>query len=229
MRFGGLQKNTLIDYPGKISCVIFTSGCNFYCPYCHNPDLVGMSSSLYSEDFIIDFLKERQGWLDGVVISGGEPTLQEDIAIFCKKLKAIGYSIKLDTNGSNPEILKNLIMLGLVDYLAMDIKTDPYQYSPRITDSCPPEKILESIRIIMESGMPYEFKTTCVSPLINEEIMEKISRLIKGATIYALQKFQKEVVLHPEFFIINDYKIDEDAISKLKAIAESRVQRCIIR
>jgi len=229
LRFGGLQKNSLIDYPGKISCVIFVSGCNFDCPYCHNPDLVAESPSHYSEEHILEFLEHQRGWLDGVVISGGEPTLQKDIVLFCKKVRTMAYPVKLDTNGSKPHVLESLIAAGLLDYISMDIKTDPYHYAPIITKKCNPDTILSSIRTIMDSEIPYEFRTTCVKPLIDERIMDKITRLIQGATRYILQRFQKDVVLHPEFFKQNDYKIDEEELMRLRSIAEARVEECIVR
>ena len=133
MRIGGLQKNSLIDYPGKVSCVLFLSGCNFDCPYCHNPDLVRGSLSCHpflDEKAVYEFLKRRKRFLDGVVISGGEPTLNKNLFRLCEKIKQIGYPLKLDTNGSQPQVIKRLINEGLVDYIAMDIKTDPLHYSP---------------------------------------------------------------------------------------------------
>ncbi|MBW1769313.1 MAG: anaerobic ribonucleoside-triphosphate reductase activating protein, partial [Deltaproteobacteria bacterium] len=132
MLFGGLQKSSLIDYPGKLSCVLFLSGCNFDCPYCHNPGLVkGRFSdhAQFEEKTVYDFLEKRRGFLDGVVVSGGEPTLQKDLVSLCEKLKEMGYPVKLDTNGSRPQVLRSLIDEGLVDYIAMDIKTDLLRYS----------------------------------------------------------------------------------------------------
>lgn len=229
MHFGGLQKNSLIDFPGKISAVLFVSGCNFDCPFCHNPDLVKGSGIIFTENQIFDFLKKRSQWLDGVVISGGEPTLQKDIELFCKKVKELNYPVKLDTNGSIPNVLDSLIKAGLIDYIAMDIKTDPYLYSPVIVKNIDPETILSSIRLIMDSEISYEFKTTCLKPFINEEIMDRITLLIKGAKRYTLQRFQKSVVLHHEFFEQNDYQIDEEYFLKLKHMAQARVKECIVR
>lgn len=126
---GGWQKNTIIDYPGKVSCVLFLSGCNFSCPYCHNPNLVkvdGLPSCFLDEQTVLNFLEKRRGFLGGVVISGGEPTLQRDLFVLCKRIKQIGYPVKLDTNGSRPEVLKRLLKEGLVDYIAMDIKNRPF-------------------------------------------------------------------------------------------------------
>jgi len=133
MIIGGLHKNSLIDYPGKISCVIFLSGCNFDCPYCHNPELAkgrSLSTGYLSEDLIFDFLGSRKGFLDGVVVSGGEPTLQKGLISFCEKIRLMDYPVKLDTNGSRPEVIKKLIDEDLVNYIAMDIKTDPSHYTP---------------------------------------------------------------------------------------------------
>ncbi|MBW1821111.1 MAG: anaerobic ribonucleoside-triphosphate reductase activating protein, partial [Deltaproteobacteria bacterium] len=154
MVFGGLQKNSFIDYPGKISCVLFTSGCNFDCPYCHNPELVNgcaKYSPFSTENGVYDFLYSRKAFLDGVVISGGEPTLQKDLVSICEKVKNMGYPVKLDTNGSRPLVIKQLLDNGLVDYIAMDIKTDPFNYSPLIKKDFKPDSIISSIRIIMES------------------------------------------------------------------------------
>ena len=155
MNFGGLQKNSLIDYPGKVSCVIFMTGCNFNCPFCHNPSLVKgdmeCPASLKGAG-LYEFLESRKSFLDSVVISGGEPTLQKNLVKLCETIKKLGYSIKLDTNGSRPEELKRLIKEGLIDYIAMDIKTDPSNYKQLVWNGCNPEDILSSIVTIMESA-----------------------------------------------------------------------------
>jgi len=232
MVFGGLQKNSLIDYPGKISCVLFTSGCNFDCPYCHNPDLANgcaKYSPFSTENGVYDFLDSRKAFLDGVVISGGEPTLQKDLFSICEKVKNMGYPVKLDTNGSRPRVLKQLIDDGLVDYIAMDIKTDPFNYSPLIKKNCKPDNIISSIRIIMESELAYEFRTTCIKPIVNKQVIESISRRIKGAMLYVLQQFQNTDVLHPEFFQENEEPYDHDELLHFKSIAEPWVKRCIVR
>lgn len=232
MVFGGLQKNSFIDYPGKISCVLFTSGCNFDCPYCHNPDLAkgcAKYSPFSTENGVYDFLDSRKAFLDGVVISGGEPTLQKDLVTLCEKVKNMGYPVKLDTNGSRPKVIKQLIDEGLVDYIAMDIKTDPFNYSPLIKKDCKPDNIISSIRIIMESDSAYEFKTTCIKPIINKDIIESISRRIQGAMLYALQQFQNTDVLHPEFFQENEESYDPDELLHFKSIAEPWVKKCIVR
>ena len=232
MVLGGLQKNSFIDYPCKISCVIFVTGCNFDCPYCHNPGLVKgefTGSSLIDEKMVFDFLKKRKGFLDGVVISGGEPTLKKGLASFCDKIKRIGYPVKLDTNGSRPRVIKRLVDEGLIDYIAMDVKTDPFYYPQLIKKDCKPDDILSSIRIIMESDMDYEFRTTCVRPFVTSRIIGNIVKIIKGTMLYALQRFQDTGVLHPECFPQNCSGYKEKELIGLKSIAEPWVKRCIIR
>ncbi|MBU4345176.1 MAG: anaerobic ribonucleoside-triphosphate reductase activating protein [Desulfobacteraceae bacterium] len=231
MVVGGLQKSSLIDYPGKISCVLFLSGCNFACPYCHNPDLArGFLASDITENSIYDFLESRREFLDGVVISGGEPTLQKDLIQLCRKTKQMGYPVKIDTNGSRPLVVQILIDEGLVDYVAMDIKTDPTCYFPLIEKKYSPENIIASIRIIMESKIDYEFRTTCIKPFIDANVIESISRLISGAKLYVLQKFQNNTgVLRPEFFNGNECGCSDEELMHLKSIAKPWVKRCIVR
>ena len=230
MVFGGLQKNSLIDYPGKISCVLFVSGCNFNCPYCHNPELAkGNYPDHITEDYFYNFLARRKGFLEGVVISGGEPTIGKDLFSLCARVKQIGYPVKIDTNGSRPQAIRKLVDEGLIDYIAMDIKTDPFHYSPLIQKDCNPAHILSSIRIIMESTMPHEFRTTCLKPFVDENIIERIARLIQDSMLYILQRFHNTGVLHPEFFQENDRSFNEDELIHLKSIAEPWVKKCIIR
>ena len=232
MQIGGLAKNSLIDFPGKLSSVIFFSGCNFDCPYCHNPELAsGCSPNPSAINFneVCRFLETRQNFLDGVVISGGEPTLQTDLIAVCTQIKNLGYPIKLDTNGSRPGVLKRLVNEGLVDYIAMDLKTDPYLYNTYIKPDCDPDPIFASIQIIMNSGIDYEFRTTCVKPIVTRQTVERICRRIQGAQLYVLQHFRKNVVLHPEFFQDCDYEYSDDELMQLKALAEQWVGKCIIR
>jgi len=232
MFFGGFQKNSFIDYPGKVSCVLFLSGCNFSCPFCHNPDLAKGCHEYHetmAEEGIYNFLKTRREFLDGVVISGGEPTLQKDLFQLCERIKNLGYSVKLDTNGSRPNEVKNLINEGLVDYVAMDIKTDPIYYNPTIKKGANGQDIITSIQIIMESAKAYEFRTTCVKPLTNEKIIEGIARIIKGASLYALQEFRKTEVLNPECFQEPGSWYTEDEIMNFKTIVEPWVQECVVR
>lgn len=203
MLLGGIQKSSLIDYPGKLSCVIFLSGCNFDCAYCHNPSLVAGHSErcdFMDQDKLYRFLDQRKGFLDGVVISGGEPTLQKSLFKLCENIKELGYSVKLDTNGSRPKDLKKLLEHGLVDYVAMDIKTEPAKYHGLIRGDFNTDDLLSSIVAIMDTAPDYEFRTTCARGFVDEKVIENISHLIKGANLYALQSFNPAEILHPEFF-----------------------------
>ena len=232
MQIGGLVKNSLIDFPGKLSSVIFFSGCNFDCPYCHNPDLAsGCPAYAGAINFneICRFLETRQNFLDGVVISGGEPTLQTDLIQVCTQIKNLGYPLKLDTNGSRPGVLRHLLDEGLVDYIAMDLKTDPYLYTTYIKPDCNPDPIFSSIQIIMNAGIDYEFRTTCVKPIVTRLTVERICERIHGARLYVLQHFRKNEILHPEFFRDCDYEYCDDELRQLKALADQWVDKCIIR
>ncbi len=191
MKISGLQKLTLLDYPGKMACTVFTYGCNFRCPFCHNALLVTEENSdNISEDEFFAFLKKRQGILDGVCISGGEPTLQKDLAEFIGKIKAMGYAVKLDTNGSQPQVLRKLISENLLDYVAMDIKNSPAKYS--LTCSCEVNMadIKESVSLIIGSGIEHEFRTTTVRELHSAEDFAQIADWLEGNSRYFLQHFE---------------------------------------
>lgn len=232
MIIGGLHKNSLIDYPGKISCVIFLSGCNFDCPYCHNPELAkgkSLSFGYLSEDLIFDFLGSRKGFLDGVVISGGEPTLQKGLISFCEKIRIMGYPVKLDTNGSRPEVIKKLVNKNFVNYIAMDIKTDLSHYTSLIKDDCSMYDISLSVHIIKTSNIDYEFRTTCIKSLVNKSTIQNMSYLIKDSNLYALQQVSKTEVLHPEFFKDNANIYQHDELMQLKSVANQWVNKCIVR
>lgn len=231
---GGLTKNSFIDYPGKISCVIFTSGCNFRCPFCHNPDLVESAPScrggLISEDEITAFLEKRKGMLEAVVISGGEPCLQPGLAEFCKKVKSMGYLVKVDTNGSFPDVVKELLSKGLADYIAMDIKSGPDHYSEAAGKKVPFAAVERSIMLIREQAPSYEFRTTCVKPFMSPEIMHNVGALVKGASHYILQQCSRNVqVLSPEFLQDETRFFTDNEMEELKQIAEAYVHKCTIR
>ena len=232
MILGGLQKHSLIDYPGKVSCVCFVLGCNFSCPYCHNPDLVRKnvtSLSLVDEDGLYAFLEARIGFLDGVVVSGGEPTLNRDLTSLCQRIKALGYPIKLDTNGSRPEVIQGLIDKSLIDYIAVDIKTDSARYPALVEKGYDPAPLRSTVRMVMEWGAEYEFRTTCVKPLVDERAIAEIASMIQGAALYALQRFRRSKLLHPEFFRTLDPAFKEEEMIALKSFAEPWVERCILR
>jgi pyruvate formate lyase activating enzyme len=231
MRIGGLQKHSLIDYPGKVGCVLFLAGCNFCCPYCHNPQLVGASgtrAALPMED-ALRFLEKRRGLIEGVVVSGGEPTLQRGLTDACRRLKTMGYAVKLDTNGSRPQVLRRLAAEGLVDYIAMDIKMEPERYAGCISRRCEAGAVIESIQRVMESGIDYEFRTTCVKPLVTPQTIERIGRLIRGSRLYVLQPFMPGRMLRPDFFDGIDPCPSTLEMETLKEIAAPWVQRCLMR
>lgn len=229
MTLGGLQKNSFIDYPGRICAVLFTQGCNFACPYCHNPELLSSSGRSTAVDDALSFLKMRKGMIEAVTISGGEPTLQEDLGDFCARVKEMGYPVKLDTNGSRPEALGRLLDGGLVDYVAMDIKTDPDDYSRVRTHGVAQGNIRESIRILLSSGVPCEFRTTCIRPLVSIAVVEKIASAIEGASLYALQRFHDDTVLDPDFFRNGFAPFSDEELSRFAEAAAPYVGACIIR
>lgn len=192
MKIYGLQKMTLLDFPGKVACTIFTGGCNFRCPFCHNAMLVTQldKDNFYTEEEIFDFLRKRQGILDGVCISGGEPLMNDEIEDFIRAVKKLGFCVKLDTNGAYPEKLKNILSQGIVDYVAMDIKNTPEKYAQTIGvknfDFTP---IKESIDAIMHSGIAYEFRTTVVNEYHTVQDVEEIAKMLHGAQGYFIQNF----------------------------------------
>lgn len=216
MQIAGLQKTSLIDYPAKIASVVFTLGCNFRCPYCHNPNLIAAVSSdnLFDETVVFDFLKQRQGKIDAIVVSGGEPTLQKDLITFFMKVKELGFLTKLDTNGSNPDILLNLVNSNLVDYIAMDIKSPLEKYSNVVGRNVDILKIQESIDILMQCGVDYEFRTTVVKSQLSINDFEKIGHLLSGAKRYYLQKFVNKTTLDFDFKYEQTYNDEEFKIIK---------------
>ena len=192
MLIAGLQKLTLLDYPGKTACTVFTYGCNFRCPFCHNALLVTEKApDFISEQELFSFLKKRQGILDGVCITGGEPTLQKDLISFMKKIKDMGFLVKLDTNGYRPDALKEIISQGLADYIAMDIKASPENYPEAAGIAALDFSLIaDSIELIEKSGVPHEFRTTVTAELHSEEDFEKILTLFSQDTPYYLQQFK---------------------------------------
>lgn len=189
MKICGIQKVSLVDFNGHISTTLFTSGCNFACPFCHNAGLVTGKENIIPTEEILDYLLKRRKVLDSVCISGGEPTLQCDLPDFVKTIKDMGYLVKLDTNGTNLEMLKYLVDNHLIDYIAMDIKNSLAKYNLTI-DREYTLKIKESIDYIMNCGIPYEFRTTIVKEFHNENDIREIGELITGAERYYLQKFE---------------------------------------
>ncbi len=230
MVFAGLQKHSLIDYPGKVSCVAFVTGCNFQCPYCHNPDLArGNYPQRISEKAFLAFLTPRLSFLDGVVVTGGEPTLQPGLAELCRTLGAMGLAVKLDTNGSRPDVLLRLIECSCIDSIAMDLKTDLQGYGPPLCRKSMGAEIEKSIRIIMDSGLDYEFRTTCAPPFVDEARMGRMACSIRGAKRYILQACNPGDMLDADFFNGMAPRLSEEQMTRLRQIAAPLVASCGIR
>ncbi len=228
MKIYGLQKLTLLDYPGKTACTIFTGGCNFRCPFCHNALLVTDidSSNTYTEEEILDFLAKRKGLLDGVCITGGEPLMHNGISEFIKKIKQLGYKVKLDTNGTFPKKLAELLENRLVDYVAMDIKNSKEKYAKTAgVENINLSNIEKSINMLKSSDIDYEFRTTVVKELHTESDIEKIAEWIKGAKGYFLQNFEDSGNLIGG----NLSATEKQTLYKMKSKAEAFVQNTQIR
>ena len=191
MKLHGIQKMTLLDFPGCVSCTVFLGGCDFRCPFCHNFELIdGTIKPALDEDELLEFLKGRKGLLEGVAITGGEPLMHKELLSLIKRIRDIGYRVKLDTNGYHPDYLNEIISTGLVEYVAMDIKNSPEKYAITCgVESVDMDRIYRSVSILMNSEIEYEFRTTVVEELHTEEDFSKIGEVIKGAKRYFLQRF----------------------------------------
>jgi len=243
MIIGGLHKFSLLDYPEKVSAIVFTQGCNFRCQFCYNPMLVwpkgiGCKDTFSKEEEqkghpltegdLFDFLKTRIGKLDAVVITGGEPTLHKDLPEFIKKIKDLGFLVKLDTNGTNPEMIKKLLEQKLIDYIAMDIKATPEKYDLVTGVQTNLSKIKESITIIMKSGVPYEFRSTITPGLIKKTDIEGMGEMIKGADKWFLQQFKNDTdLVNPETQKTVPYSSLD--FEEMKKVAERYVRECGVR
>ena len=213
MIIAGLQRTTLIDYPGKLACIIFLAGCNFRCPWCYSAELVLPAKIIkqpkISEKEILDFLRERQGLLEGVVICGGEPTINKDLIQFLEKIKNLGYFIKLDTNGSNPKVVKDLVDRKLIDYVAMDIKTsfENPVYKNIMIEGITIDNIKESVEFLKKGTIDWDFRTTVVNTIHTKEDFLEIAKWIGGPNVkYYLQNFRAEKTIDPEFEKIEPFK-----------------------
>ena len=233
MNITGLQKMTLLDFPGKVACTVFLQGCNYRCPFCHNSDLLGaQGSQSLSEDALLSFLAKRRGLLDGVCITGGEPTLQKDLPLLIRRVKDLGFAVKLDTNGSNPHMLKQLLEAGVLDYVAMDIKNAPSRYAETVgIPGFPLEKTEESIRLLLAGAVPFELRTTVVEEFHDEAAMEEMGRwlfsLSGGQKIrhYFLQPFaDRDSVLKTGLHTPNPA-----ALQRFSRILESFAENICIR
>lgn len=229
----GLQRLSLIDYPNKIACTLFLSGCNFRCGFCHNPELVlAPINKEYSEEEILDFLEKRKGQLDGVCITGGEPllTLEKE---FLKKIKLSGYAIKIDTNGTNPEKLKELISEKLIDYVAMDLKASPENYNLITNANVQMDKIEESIQLIVNSGIDYEFRTTVIRRFHDEEEIKKMYEWISNLVGKKPKRYFFQGFVNNGKFIDNSFNqepnVSKDYLEKFKPLAEKYFEEVGIR
>jgi len=229
MEIGGLQKLSLIDYPGRLSCIIFTIGCNFRCSYCYNPSLVEGTCGRIPQKEIFSFLRKRKGLLDGVIITGGEPTIHNDLPDFIQRIKKMGFLVGLETNGTNPRMIKKLISKRLIDYIAMDVKAPLKKYKEIVNVEVDLDKIKESIDVIMNSGIEYEFRTTCY-PLLTKDDFIKIFKLIKGAKKYGIQQFLDKNTLmdtdlkpYPDKFLYELKKISEDYVEGVEVRASGGI------
>ncbi|MBD3329649.1 anaerobic ribonucleoside-triphosphate reductase activating protein [Candidatus Dojkabacteria bacterium] len=223
MEFFGIQKTTLIDYPGRIAATLFTHGCNFRCPFCHNPELVTemfSKDSKITEDDVLNFLKKRIGKLDGIVVTGGEPLLHKGLLKFLKKVKQLDFLVKVDTNGSIPKRIRALNKAKVVDYWAMDIKNSPEKYSQTSGVDVDLKKIRKSIRLIMESGVDYEFRTTFVPALHDDSSAVGIAKLVKGAKRFTVQNFRSGKTLDENFANHKGFKPEE--LKRFEEILQAR-------
>ncbi|MCX5850402.1 MAG: anaerobic ribonucleoside-triphosphate reductase activating protein [Deltaproteobacteria bacterium] len=229
MKIGGLQKVSLIDYPGLICAIIFVQGCNFKCPYCHNPELVDphLFKPCIKENEVLDFLNTRKGKLDAVTITGGEPTIQDDLEHFIKQIRKMGFAVKLDTNGSQPKIIKTLLDNKLLDFIAMDIKAPLEKYKNIVKVTVNANLIKESIRLILKAKIPYEFRTTVVESQLEEKDILQIAKLIFGAKSYFLQKFVPVKVLEKKF--LNEKSFPDEKFQEIKKHLENKIRSITIR
>ena len=231
MQIGGLQKTTLIDYPGRIAATVFLCGCNFRCPWCYSSELVLpekiKNQPRIPEKEFFDFLKKRKGLLEGVVLCGGEPTINKDLPDFIRNIKRLGYPVKIDTNGSNPEMLKDLIDKKLIDYVAMDIKAPKEKYNEAAGAKVNIKNIGKSVEILKNSNIDFEFRTTVVPSVHTKEDIIKIAKWIGPAKKYFLQNFRPEKTIDPKLEKIKPYPKEylleiQEAISPFFEICQVR-------
>lgn len=233
MLISAVQKFTVLDYPDHTACIVFTPGCNFRCGYCHNPEFVlpeliqKIKSDFIDEEVFFHFLEKRKNLLQGVVITGGEPTLMPDLYGFIKKVRDMGFLVKLDSNGARPEVLQVLLADNLIDYIAMDVKTSMREYTRLVGPRIVPENIERSIHLIQESGVPYEFRTTLIRELHPPEILAAMSEMLRGAKTLFLQSFRPQKTLDPTFGIYHPFS--EADLEKVKEIFAQKIENVYVR
>ncbi len=228
MDFSGFLKLTLLDFPEKTACTLFTKGCNFRCPFCHNASLVLPCEfhEHYPEEDILAFLKKRQGILDGVCITGGEPLLHTELPLFLERVKALGYAVKLDTNGSFPDRLRELVERGLVDYVAMDIKNTPDKYAMTVgLPTFDPSPIKDSVAFLLQGSVSYEFRSTVVAEYHTVQDIEAIALWIQGASHYYLQNFEDS----GDLIGLNLHAVPRETIDAMRLAALSHLENVSLR
>lgn len=227
MTVNGFQKMTLLDFPGKVACTIFLGGCNMRCPFCHNAGLVtGESTDTFSDGEILSYLEKRKGILDGVCITGGEPTLRRDLPEFIREIKNLGYAVKLDTNGTNPALLKSLALDGLVDYVAMDIKNCFEKYPQTVgVENFDITPIKESIDFLLSGAVDFEFRTTVVKQLHTVEDIERIAKEISSAKKYFIQNFVDSGNLIGQGLCAHD----EQTLKEMLSAAQKQIPAAALR
>ncbi|MFH0975639.1 MAG: anaerobic ribonucleoside-triphosphate reductase activating protein [Spirochaetota bacterium] len=229
MKIKGIQKTSLVDYPGRLSTVLFFGGCNFSCGYCHNPELARNDNNLnsYSESDVLNLLKDRKSLVDSVVITGGEPTLFQELSPFLEKIKEISLFIKIDTNGSNPDVIENLLNRKIPDYIAIDIKTSPQKYKLAAGVNIDFNKIIKTIELVKESGIDYEVRTTCVPSYVNIDDFISIKNEIGNVKKYFLQQFVNSNTLDPSLHECTPYT--ESVLNEFKDYVKNFSGFCGIR
>lgn len=226
MKIGGLQKLTLLDYPGKVACTVFTVGCNFRCPFCHNGGMVlGVECENVAENDLLDFLRKRQKVLEGMCLTGGEPLIQPDIEDFLHKVKQLGYSIKLDTNGSNPHKLQHLVEQHLVDYVAMDVKNSEDQYAKTAGANVDLAAIRQSVEFLKTNPCDYEFRTTVTGNYHTEKSIDEMGKWLLGAKRLYLQKF----VASEHLLDHTTYGCDDKTLVRYRLILQQYVDEVHLR
>ncbi len=225
MNIAGLLKTTLLDYPEHVAATVFLGGCNMLCPFCHNAELIGNPKELYTKESFFQFLKKRKGILDGVCISGGEPTIHSELPDFVMEIKSLGYLVKLDTNGTNPAMLRQLIQENRIDYVAMDIKSGISAYSMCCGCRVSMNSILESIAILKEHRVPYEFRTTVVDELHKQQDMIEIGKMLQGASKYFLQSFMPSPQVPVDYF----HAPSKEQLKKYQHLLKKFVPNTLIR
>jgi len=229
MNIKGFQGLSLIEYPGKLSAILFTGGCDFRCPWCHNPDLISPNGELPTlpREHALELLKRRKGFIDAVCITGGEPMLQRELPQFCEELRGLGLLIKVDTNGHHPKILAEILERRLADYVAMDIKAPPDSYNRAAGKLVDLSKLEQSIKLLLDWDGDYEFRTSVIPGLIGAQQIEQIALGIRGAKRYVLQQFRPKVTLDPAMHDLEPLPIEE--VRRFAGIARNYIGEVLLR